>query len=131
MYSYYCKSKVLDIKRGKIMDRQKLIDAGIDYENGVERLMGNTEMYEHFLQMFLEDDSFKNLDDAMHNHHYPEAFLQAHTLKGVAGNLSMGEFYQNLILFVEMLRNSTDIPGAVKLYPEIKKEYEDIITAIL
>lgn len=112
------------------MDRQKLIDAGIDYESGVKRLTGNTEMYERFLQMFVEDDSFKNLDDAMHSHNYQEAFLQAHTLKGVAGNLSMEKFYQNIILFVEMLRNSADIPGAVKIYPEIKKEYEDIIAAI-
>ena len=65
------------------MDRQKLIDAGIDYDSGVERLMGNTEMYERFLQMFLDDDSFKNLDAAMQSQNYQEAFLQAHTLKGV------------------------------------------------
>ena len=69
------------------MDRQKLIDAGIDYDSGVERLMGNTEMYERFLQMFLDDDSFKNLDAAMQSQNYQEAFLQAHTLKGVAGAL--------------------------------------------
>jgi hypothetical protein len=29
-----------------------------------------------------------------------------------------------------MLRNGADIPGAVKFYPEIKKEYEDTIAAI-
>ena len=112
------------------MDRQKLIDAGIDYDSGVERLMGNTEMYERFLQMFLDDDSFKNLDAAMQSQNYQEAFLQAHTLKGVAGNLSMEKLYQNMVLFVDMLRNGTDIPGAVKFYPEIKKEYEDTIAAI-
>lgn len=112
------------------MNKQKMIDAGIDYDGGTARLMGNTEMYEKFLQMFISDDSFQQLDAAMEAKNYAAAFSAAHTLKGVAGNLSMQTFYDVLVPFVDMLRNNADIPGAVENYPELKKKYEQIIEAL-
>lgn len=112
------------------MDKQKMIDAGIDYDGGVQRLMGNEEMYEKFLKMFLSDDSFTSLQKAMDEKNYAEAFAQAHTLKGVVGNLSMKRLYDKLVPFVDMLRNEADIPGAVEHFPEVKKLYEDTVAAL-
>jgi HPt (histidine-containing phosphotransfer) domain-containing protein len=112
------------------MDKQKLMAAGIDVEGGINRLMGNEEMYENFLQMFIKDDSFQKLEQAMQAEDYKEAFAQAHTLKGVAGNLSMQRLYETLVPFVDQLRNGVDIPGAVKEFPNVKKLYDETISAI-
>lgn len=112
------------------MDKQKMIEAGIDYDGGVARLMGNTEMYEKFLQMFVNDDSFEQLDKAMNAKDYEAAFSAAHTLKGVVGNLSMQRLYEELVPFVDMLRNGADIPAAEEHYPALKKLYKETIAAL-
>jgi HPt (histidine-containing phosphotransfer) domain-containing protein len=112
------------------MDKEKLVAAGIDYDGGVERLMGNAEMYENFLQMFVKDDSFAELEKAMEEKDYDKAFAAAHTLKGVAGNLSMTKLYNDLVVFVDYLRNSADIPSAVKHFPELTTLYNDTVNAI-
>jgi HPt (histidine-containing phosphotransfer) domain-containing protein len=113
-----------------MIDKKKLTDAGIDYDGGVQRLMGNEEMYESFLKMFAKDESFAGLEKAMADKDYDQAFLQAHTLKGVAGNLSMKRLYDYMVPFVDMLRNGADIPMAVKSFPELKKIYEETVAAL-
>jgi HPt (histidine-containing phosphotransfer) domain-containing protein len=112
------------------MNKEKLLDAGIDYDDGVERLMGNAEMYESFLQMFLKDDSFAALEKAMAEKDYQKAFVEAHTLKGVVGNLSMKKLYDELVPFVDMLRNGTDIASAVEFFPSVEKVYTETMAAI-
>lgn len=112
------------------MDKEKLAAGGIDYDGGVARMMGNTELYEKFLKMFLQDNSFAALEKAMDEENYAQAFLEAHTLKGVTGNLSMQKLYEYLVDFVNMLRNGSDIPGAVQHFPELKQIYKDTVAAI-
>lgn len=40
------------------MDQDKYQAAGIDFARGLERFMGNTELYKKFLTKFLYDGSF-------------------------------------------------------------------------
>lgn len=112
------------------MEKDRLSRVGIDYDDGVNRLLGNAEMYESFLEMFTTDDTFPTLEQAMKDQDYENAFTSAHTLKGVAGNLGMKTFYDKLVVFVDKLRKGADIPGAVAEFPEIQKMYLDIKEAI-
>ena len=111
------------------MDKKDFEEAGINYNEGVERFVGSAQMYEMFLKKFLDDETFKALDEAMENGNVKEAFNAAHTLKGVTGNLSLNRLFEKLEPFVEVLR-SENMEKAKADYPEIKKEYETVISFI-
>jgi len=110
------------------MNRQACLDAGINYDEGVARFVGNAEMYEHFLNEFLSDPTFALLDTAMGEKNISSAFQAAHTLKGVTGNLSMDRLYQKLAALTDALRGAGDLPQAESLFPAVKTEYQHICT---
>ena len=56
------------------MDRQACRDAGINYEEGVARFVGNAEMYERFLGEFVNDGTFAELETAMKAGNVKDAF---------------------------------------------------------
>lgn len=71
------------------MNRDDCIRCGIDYDEGVARFVGRSDLYEEFLKKFLTDPTFPALEAAMQAKDLPAAFTAAHTLKGVTGNLSL------------------------------------------
>lgn len=109
------------------MDKEAYARIGIDYEEGVKRFAGNAEMYEKFLQKFLDDPSFQELDQAMKDKDYGTAFTAAHTLKGITGNLSMNEFYNEIVPFVDLLRTGSTIAKADAYYPQVVEKYHELI----
>lgn len=80
-------------RRGKgmvvIMDKEELMKFGIDYDQGIKRFMGNEELFKKFLIKFKNDNSYSRLMKALKEDNCQEAYNEAHTLKGVAANLSM------------------------------------------
>ncbi len=109
------------------MDKDRLIAQGIDYEEGLNRFCGNAELYETFLKKFPKDETFRQLKDAMQQEDYKEAFNAAHTINGVAGNLSLSCFYHKVVPFVDLLRNGSNIPKAKETFPEIEHEYQILV----
>lgn len=122
--------KVRSIESVLNVDKNAMQTIGIDYNEGVKRFSGNAAIYEKFLLKFLDDTTFEELDQAMQNRDYGTAFSAAHTLKGVTGNLSMNRLYEELVAFVEMLRNSTDLESAIAYYPKIKKTHLDLVSQL-
>lgn len=104
------------------MIREDCIKAGINYDTGVNRFCGNAEMFEKFLRKFLEDQTFAGLRTAISGNDADQAFQFAHTLKGVAGNLSLDSLLSALDPVVEALRIS-DIMKARELFPLVEAEY--------
>lgn len=106
-----------------------LKNAGIDYDNGVERFSGSDSVYQKFLRMFPDDSSFNNAAKAINKANLEEAFNNAHTLKGTAGNLSLTDLYDTASLLVEDLRNkkTDDLPG---LLAKVTESYEKTVKAI-
>ena len=52
------------------MDREKCINAGIDYDQGVNRFMGNKELYEKYALKFLDElHAFKTNALGRKSHH--------------------------------------------------------------
>lgn len=111
------------------MNREKCIQAGIDYDQGVNRFMGNTGLYEKFALKFLDDPTFAKLQEALDAKDVEEGFNMAHTLKGVAGNLSFNTFLDAVIPVVEALR-SKNMDLALELFPQAKSEYERLMAAL-
>ena len=109
------------------MDRLACMAAGINYEEGVARFVGSAEMYERFLGEFLKDSTFAALEEAMAKKDVKEAFQQAHTLKGLTGNLSLDRLYKKLIVLTDALRGEGDLPLAESLFPDVRAEYESVM----
>lgn len=104
------------------MDVNKLKDAGIDYEEGLRRFAGKTELFEKFLREFFKDDNFNKLGDFLEKGDFEKAFRCAHTLKGMSGNLSIKAFYVKDCQLVELLRNGKN-ENLEELYQEMSILY--------
>ena len=71
------------------MTREYLMSLGIDYDDAMNRFMGNSELFENFLKSFKDDTSYAQLVKALEAKDVDAAFNAAHSLKGLSGNLSM------------------------------------------
>lgn len=102
-------------------------------EGDYERVLDNVLTPENvlkFVKMFLKDPNYEKLVITMQDKDYEEAFKAAHTLKGVAANLSFERLYEVACEVTEGLRDGTDIETAIEMMPKLSKEYEMVITAI-
>ena len=68
---------------------------GVNYENGVERFLGDSVLYENMLKMFLEDDSFSKAVAALAEGNYKKLFESVHSIKGVAGNIDIDPLFKS------------------------------------
>lgn len=113
-----------------MVNEKQLLDAGIDYKEGVKRFSGHESLYEKYLFNFEKDEVFLALEEAMEKQDYETAFKKAHALKGLVGNLSFKELFRMIVPFVEALRDGFDIPHAVAMFPELDAEYHKLLEAI-
>lgn len=114
------------------MDEQvkvQLTEAGIDVINAVERFMGKEELYFKFLFRFPEDENYGQIRQQLEAGDCRKAFEAAHTLKGVAGNLSLVQLEKILKVLVEFLRKG-DIEQAKEIFSDLEKEYRSIVQAL-
>lgn len=109
--------------------KQQLESIGVDLERAIDRFVGNEAMYERFLVRFLKDESYRKLNEYINKGDIHQAFVQAHTLKGVAGNLEFHGLYRVLEPMTEHLRNNdlSTLPEEVEL---LKVRYEEVCRVI-
>ncbi len=86
------------------MQRERLLAAGVQVDEALERFMGNEALMMRFLLRFPGDGNFSLLRQAMAREDVSGAFEAAHALKGVTGNLALTELYRLTALAVEDLR---------------------------
>lgn len=111
------------------MNRYKLMKAGVNPNQGIERLGGKIKLYEKILNEFPEDDHFLKMQNAIETGNVDEAFACAHALKGITGNLSMTDLYEALQPLVEELRAGS-MEHALEFMPLIEENYAKVIEAI-
>ncbi|MBQ0167735.1 MAG: Hpt domain-containing protein [Treponema sp.] len=111
------------------MNKEVLIQAGIDFDSGLERFSGRTEIYVKYLKKFPDDTCYPALLEALENKDVENAFINAHSIKGTAGNLSLNGFYEAVSNMVEALR-ANDLDKALELLPAVKKTHEDTIAVL-
>lgn len=76
---------------------------GGSWEDTLRRLPGEA-FVRRFLLRYLQDPSFDQLERAVEGADWEAAFRAAHTLKGVAQNLGLGDLYQAAAGLTEALR---------------------------
>jgi len=66
----------------------------IDFADGVKRVMNNSKLYVKFLTKFKNETKLDDLEAAVSANDLEKARNAAHTLKGLAANLSLMELYK-------------------------------------
>ena len=98
-------------------------NAGVNIDEASERFMGNYLFMDKCFRMFINDKNFIKLKDAVYNNNIEEAFIAAHTLKGVCGELSIYKLGSIVCQMSYMLKGG-DIKSASEIMPEALYEYE-------
>lgn len=103
---------------------------GVDNKE-IMRRFGQEERIKKFLRMFLRDTTEASLEKAFEENNMKEAFLHAHTMKGVALNLSLQPLFQCADQLTEQLRTEeVDLNKARALYEQLKVRYNEIVERI-
>ena len=101
-----------------------------DFKDVSQRLFSEA-LVKKFVLKFLDDKSFSSLCKSMEASDYAQAFIAAHTLKGVCQNLSFTRLYKSANLLTEELRNGTpDVAYATELLAAVTADYQVTVNAI-
>lgn len=87
------------------------------------RFMNNEKLWEKFAVKFLEDQTFQGLQGAMESREKTRAFEEAHTLKGVAGNLGFQQLFGACSEIVEALRSDAEWTLIDEKWTGVQREY--------
>lgn len=101
---------------------------GGDYEGMLGRFRSEDRIV-RFLGKFLNDKTFDTLCAALEAGNQEEAFRGAHTLKGVAQNLSMTRLYLSSEKLTEHLRAGS-CQGSEELMAQVDADYHEAVSAV-
>lgn len=101
----------------------------IDVDGTLSRFMGRVEMFEKFIIKFLDDNNYSDLCSAMDNSDVKNAFVAAHTLKGVCANLGLNPLNEASSEITELLREEK-LEEAKEYLPKVKEAYEKMVEVI-
>lgn len=102
---------------------------GGDYNDAVSRMM-NDSLIEKFVLKFPNDKTMDQLKEAVAANNTEDTFRAAHTLKGIAGNLSFTGLESAASKLTEQLRGKTDETPDPVLVARTESEYDRVINAI-
>jgi HPt (histidine-containing phosphotransfer) domain-containing protein len=97
-------------------------NVGNDYVGMIERFDGNLDLFEQMIRLFMQDKTIEDLQQHVNDQEYEKAFHDAHTLKGVAGNLGLTALHMEASAMTEKLRvnDTTDVE---KHLAKVEEEY--------
>ena len=111
------------------LNKNRLIAAGINVDEALERFMGSEAMFKRFMVKFLADVNYNGLIAAAEAEDTEEMIRTSHNLKGVCGNLAFNILFDLFNRQVQALRGG-DLQAAIDLMPEIATEYDKVTSAI-
>ncbi|MDO4582256.1 MAG: Hpt domain-containing protein [Bacillota bacterium] len=113
------------------MDIARLELSGVNYGKGVERFLGDAELYEIVLMSFLDSDMLTRAEKAYEDKNYKALFECAHETKGASGNTDMEMLYRISCVLTELLRNGEPEADAVQAaFIQFRDIYQATLRAI-
>jgi hypothetical protein len=106
-----------------------LKELGVDTDDGLRRFMNNASLYERMLKKLPKHVRELAVMPCFESNDYQKALENAHTLKGVMGNLSISPLYLAYTNIVALLRKN-DPESAKNILVEILPTQERIISCI-
>lgn len=111
--------------------KDKLAQIGVEYDETLKRFMGKEDFYLRMLKKFLDDKNYGELKQAVADKNWPEAFKYAHTVKGLCGNLSLGDMLKYVVPLTEELRSEPYNEETILAYMEdANKAYDQTVEVI-
>ena len=83
-------------------------EAGWDVDGTRKRLMNDDALYQELLLKYKKDTHLETLHMRLQEEDYEGAFLEAHTLKGIAANLGFVPMKAPAATLTELLRNAKE-----------------------
>jgi HPt (histidine-containing phosphotransfer) domain-containing protein len=102
----------------------------INTDSGLQRLRGNKKLYRRMLQMFLDGPECGQLEDALAGAD-PAAADAAHTVKGLAGNLSLDLLFETSAVLMNELRAGAAAPAAEAAYRDALVRTREAVRALI
>lgn len=107
-----------------------LKELGVNTEEGLQRMMGNTSLYERMMGTFTKlIDDYAIRPEDFDGDDCTEIIEKTHAIKGASGNLSLTPIYKAYTEIVNLLRQGNQAE-AKKLYEDIVPVQRDIIRCI-
>lgn len=111
------------------MDLKEMYEKiGGNYNEAKSRLM-NDALIEKFALKYEEDGTFAELKEAVSKNDIEKSFRAAHTLKGVAANLSFNELAKAASELTEQLRPLKEQASA-DLYAKVSRRQEKVLKGL-
>ena len=111
------------------MNRYTLHKAGINISEGMDRLKLDKTTFEGLLLTFAGDKSFDQMLKAIDEKNVSEAFLHAHSLKGLSANLSLSKLNLDIVPLVTILREGS-FEHTDELILQVKESYQLVIDTL-
>ena len=86
----------------------------INQEDGIKRVMNNGKLYARLLTKFKDGTNLGELEELVNSQDWEKAQTAAHTLKGVAANLSLTELYNQSLDIETQLKAKTIDPSSIE-----------------
>lgn len=104
-----------------ILEASNCYDIGFDYDQVLNRFCNNEALMHKFIKMFLQDENYSHLMEAVKAEDYPTVERAAHTLKGVSANLGFDHLFQRCNQMVVHVRENS--------YEKLEGDLQEIIAA--
>jgi hypothetical protein len=108
---------------------QELNNLGVDTEDALKRFMNNTSLYERMLGKLPKNIGELEVMPYLETGNYSQALTNAHTIKGVTGNLSVTPLFTGYTNIVALLRQN-EPEKAKSVLEEILPIQNQIISCI-
>jgi HPt (histidine-containing phosphotransfer) domain-containing protein len=83
----------------------------VNVEEALKRVMNNSKLLAKLLKKFKDDKNLIDLEAALAANDLPKSQINAHTLKGLAANLSLTELYKQVLELETQIKAGSVAPG--------------------
>ncbi|MDR1286174.1 MAG: Hpt domain-containing protein [Treponema sp.] len=103
----------------------------VNFDEGLRRVMNNAGLYVKLLAKFRNETSLDEISASLEAGDYEKARTAAHTVKGLAANLSLIELFEKTRDLESQIRAKSVRPGAFEgvkaVFEETVKEVDKVI----
>ena len=86
----------------------------VDYADGLKRVMNNTKFFVKLLTKFRNETKLDDLETSLADGDLEKAQAAAHTIKGLAANLSLSELFQQSLELETQIKSGTVDPNQIE-----------------
>lgn len=103
----------------------------INVEEGLGRIRGNKVLYKRMLAMFLDSKELTEFDGLIAEGKIEDASHSSHSVKGIAGNLSLTDLFDIANQLTEELRKNIVDEVTIAKYHEVIDETKNAVNEVI